>query len=797
MSMQKVAETTAADKPSRQSAIEEAWNRRRGNTWLIVTDLLYAAVAFFFGRTHVLLGAYPLAIAQLSALRGRVWLSLAAAVLGALTMGRAGLVYALASVITVLLRVVVSGTGHAREERAAVPLFSEGRWLRVSAAVIGGFICAVYEVLLEGLSLTAVLYGASMTLLCGAVCFLFSGLDACAVSLRELLLGQAPLFDGVRCHGGSLRAGIEYQLALCAYIFFAALSLSGAVLLGISFAYVLAAALTLLAARRFGALRAMAVGFVSLLGLSPVHAVAYALGGLAAGVLFPLGGAVALLASVSAVGAWSAASGGLAAFVATLPEFAITAMVFFPLSRRLHAEVRLERARATEQSATDMVGTMALSFRAEGYGSVRRLEGALGALSPLLSRLYEERMPEVSEYRALLSDVTDELCREGVALPADAAALGALLDALSVRLFGGAPLTEQSLLPLGGDAAFRRAFLTVYERRLGAWQGARARGCADDGAKLCEAVAKMMNEARLRDEREMAPDTALSRQLTELLAPHGLAGGVIRAFGDRRKYIACAAEDATGERISSPQLLEAIESTAGLRLGKPAFFRKETMALMECRAAPRYRVEAATASAARSSEEVSGDSAACFESADGCCYLVLSDGMGSGEEAHRTSAFSVDYLSRMMGTGCSEGTVLYLLNRLIRGRSEECSATVDMFSFDLLTGEGVFYKSGAAASYIKRTGSLFRIRSRTAPVGLLRALDAERIRVEVQPEDLVILLSDGICGAPEDDPWLIELLNRPHTDDLRAFADYILQEASRRAVSRDDMTVLVARITAA
>ena len=130
----------------------------------------------------------------------------------------------------------------------------------------------------------------------------------------------------------------------------------------------------------------------------------------------------------------------------------------------------------------------------------------------------------------------------------------------------------------------------------------------------------------------------------------------------------------------------------------------------------------------------------------------------------------------------------------MRSRSEECSTSVDLFDFDLITGEGVFYKCGAAASYLKRDGSIFRIRSETAPIGIMKNIDAERIRVEVRGGDYLVMISDGISQTVEDSAWLLEFLAKPITLDVAAYAELIIDEAIKRGRSYDDLSVAVARI---
>ena len=129
-------------------------------------------------------------------------------------------------------------------------------------------------------------------------------------------------------------------------------------------------------------------------------------------------------------------------------------------------------------------------------------------------------------------------------------------------------------------------------------------------------------------------------------------------------------------------------------------------------------------------------------------------------------------------------------------RREECSATVDLFEFDLHTGEATFIKSGAAPSFVKRGDSVFRIRSKTAPIGLMQSIDTEKIRAEILPGDTVIMLSDGIASSPEEAPWLVEMLGRSSRRSTRDLSELILAEARRRSPTDDDMTVSVLRIAA-
>ena len=103
-------------------------------------------------------------------------------------------------------------------------------------------------------------------------------------------------------------------------------------------------------------------------------------------------------------------------------------------------------------------------------------------------------------------------------------------------------------------------------------------------------------------------------------------------------------------------------------------------------------------------------------------------------------------------------SALEMLNCFVRGSGGEQFTTVDLMEADLYTGRARFIKSGAAPSFVIRNGQLYRLHSKTVPVGIMRALDAEAVSFELMAGDTVIMMSDGVTGSYEDCPWLYELL---------------------------------------
>ena len=759
----------------------------------ILYDLAFVCVGFLFARCHLLFGAYPLALAFVSSLPLGVFGALLGAVIGSLTLGRIGMVFAIVTVISAFIRVIISsGEGEGG-------VFGENTLLKMCSSVIGGFICSAYQVLLSGFNESSVLFSVSMILIPPSMTFVFSGLFSMKHTLRAILVGSENIFSFSGKSEKDRLNVIYFEISCLVFLFFLTLSLGGVEIFGISASYVFVSFVTLIAAKRFGALRALAVGFVSSLGVSGVYSVSFALLGLGAGCLFGFGMGYGLISGGGALVLWSVYSSGLVGLVSTLPEYTIAAILSIPILRKISPESTVSENERVEKDAKDMIGAMSLVYQKRYCDNLDALELSLSGIPEIMKKRTALRLSlDFDECESLVKSAAYDFCtgcpgrdycRSENICPAAKNA-----PSLAAKMLSGVPI-EASDINLSDEfcqfpeevaetvlKAAARAQKDKYEKNEAASYGAY------------ELISTLLSEARMQDDSERSVNAILSDKLTAALSEHGFGSGVGRVFGERRLHLIVAGKDTEGEKITSEELKAGIEESLNIRLGTQEFFRREEMVLMECNALPIYTVEYAVAFSPMEEGVCSGDSVRLFESDNGYFYSLISDGMGSGEVAGNTSGFVCDYLEKMLNFSASKETVLHLLNLSLRQRGTECSATVDLFGMDLTTGEVTFIKSGAAPSYVKRESSIFRLRSKTAPLGLLSTIDTEKLRVEVRPSDLVIMFSDGICQSDDDSTWLVELLSRPYKGGLKDYAEYILSEAKRSVSVRDDMSVVVLQI---
>ena len=137
--------------------------------------------------------------------------------------------------------------------------------------------------------------------------------------------------------------------------------------------------------------------------------------------------------------------------------------------------------------------------------------------------------------------------------------------------------------------------------------------------------------------------------------------------------------------------------------------------------------------------------------------------MGSGEAASAASELCAAFLERMLSAGSHVEISVRMLNSFLcargNGSDDECSVTVDLMELDTACGHAVFAKNGAAPTYVIRDGTVYKLRSRSLPLGILHDSAPQFLRFRMHPGDVVVMVSDGVTLGNDECPWLLDLLS--------------------------------------
>ncbi len=195
----------------------------------------------------------------------------------------------------------------------------------------------------------------------------------------------------------------------------------------------------------------------------------------------------------------------------------------------------------------------------------------------------------------------------------------------------------------------------------------------------------------------------------------------------------------------------------------------------------------------RQGQSVSGDKGVFFRTDEGLLYLLLCDGMGSGEGAARASAAAAGIMQKLLRAGVSPELSLRMLGdvMLLKNEGDTDASTVDLMCVDLFTGEARVFKYGAAPSYVKHGGAVRRFGSASFSAGLLLGRNGSGASsTKLAPGDLAVLVTDGVIPGG-DDKWLTGLIASYSGDDPKELSRAILRSAVERGGCGDDMTAVV------
>lgn len=192
-------------------------------------------------------------------------------------------------------------------------------------------------------------------------------------------------------------------------------------------------------------------------------------------------------------------------------------------------------------------------------------------------------------------------------------------------------------------------------------------------------------------------------------------------------------------------------------------------------------------------ERVCGDTLMSFQTEDGTWCLLLCDGMGSGEGARKESSLTCRLLRQFLEAGIAPEAALKTLNSAmsLRGAETGSFTTIDLCTCSPATGELVFYKFGAAPSYLKKGGTVRRITGGSLPAGLRAGAAAPDVtRACLEPGGFAVMISDGVAD-PARDEWLQNLLAGWDGTDPQELAGLILTESIQREQLQDDCGIQV------
>ena len=214
----------------------------------------------------------------------------------------------------------------------------------------------------------------------------------------------------------------------------------------------------------------------------------------------------------------------------------------------------------------------------------------------------------------------------------------------------------------------------------------------------------------------------------------------------------------------------------------------------------KYLLQIGQATKIKDNSPVSGDSILQIRLNDGKYLIALSDGMGSGPEARKSSQIAIKMLERLLMSGFDKDTSIDLINTTIMNVNEEIFATLDIAIIDLYNGKIEFIKNGACPTYVKNNKKVQIIKSLSLPAGILENINLTTYDKDIENQDIIVLCSDGILDANVEyknkELWVKYMLEDIEISNSQKIADIILNEAidNNYGKAKDDMSIIVCKL---
>lgn len=756
-----------------------------------ISGIALGLCAYLLGSARLLFGTSPLGLALLCASPKKILWIFAGLSVSALTLPENAFIYIFAYATAVTVRILarllidvpgesagtLRGRGAAKEAKIrGSAVFTESIYLRMATGAMAAFIVGIFHMISSDFEYYA-LFGSIFSMLCvPAAVFVYAG------AFEE--------------NDSDSRFR---QVAIGAMLVSVTFALRELYLIGISAGAFFAFFITLYVCRHGGIFKGAILGLLAGLAYSPEYAPMFALAGITVGVLWNVSAFGALVAGGAAAMLWGFYIEGASAMSRVLPAVMLSSVCYmgaqkltlFPAARELIFSGRY---------CLDMNNAaIASESRDEAYARISRLSDTFSSLSEIFFNLSDRLgRPPVPELRRMCDKVYDKYCplcpsRE-ICWEIEYNSSRDMLGELSRRL-GEKGIADKDDLPeyMRGRCVALPGIIGEINRECAELH--RSFRLADKTGVLAmeyKSVSSLLSDICEENKKDHAPDKALTSRLAEALAEYGFGEGGVSVYGERRKKIIARGFDVSKGGIGNSDLKRVAEKVCGFPVSEPVIELSENM--MTLRMTSRRRFSAESVIKTRGAEtDICGDSVATFENCDDRYYALISDGMGTGEEASMTSSICSIFLQKMISAGNDEYASVKMLNSFMRSKSGECSSTVDIMGLDLLSGRITFTKCGAALSLVKRGDNVFKLSAETMPLGILDRIDASKLSFDGEDGDVVIMVSDGAIVGDEEGTYLIKMLTEEWEDDLQKMAKRIVAVALEKC-DRDDISVILTRI---
>lgn len=748
---------------------------------MVLTEIVVFMLGFVLMNVRFIFGIYPFGLAFVASQRKYTPFAFCGCLLSLIFTMNLDIVYLIALCGLLGLRLVCS-LMQRRDKRAVIlgeqkqnslldSLFCENVEVRVAICAFCAFGIGVYRVVSQNYSYYEIFVLIFFTIL--------SGLLAYTLSLNKKR--ELPIAYAVLCFG------LLYAIR-------------GLELFSLDVSIIIGYALILYVSKHLGAIKAGAFGLI--LGLCQASAFTpiFSIGGIVSGLLWSISPYLAIMSGFALSVGYGVYAGGYNALISITPELLFVSLIMYPLLRFKMLPVPdfiKENAKGIKS-----IDTVILESRDKrDKERLSTLTTTFESIAQLIKDASDKsKVPSRMDFSSLCLEACEYFCHScpkySICWEKDISTTECNISKLGEELFLNGAVDKQTVEERflhrcpNIDRIIDKINLQSKERLVSTVKNNKLEVASYDYEQISRLLFSTQSE-QIKDEYI---DRQLSERLARVCAKIAFECDEIRVIGRQKKQIIATGVNIERTKCTIDTLKRELEKALQATISTPEFIAQGSYATMYATTTNLFKTKELFDSKIKDGEEINGDSFASFDGLGSKRYMLLCDGMGSGYDANITSTMCTSFLKSILSVTGEKEIALAMLNSLIRARGLESSSTIDLLEIDLMSGKGSFVKSGAAPSYIKRGDKVFKLQSKTMPIGIMRDLDAEELSFELQGGDICIMLSDGIVATKDDNEEMMKLIRSHSEENIDTLPKKILEEAKNRSIIGDDMTVCIAQI---
>lgn len=735
-------------------------------------------LAMILTPVKLMFGLYPFGLALVASCKRYTPFAFVGSVFSVIFFMESSPAYIVALVGILSIRIVASffkksdlrqTLGEKTGGKIAKLMFCEGTELKVSVGALAALGIGIYSVIANGYlyyDIFVLIFG---TVLVGIITYAFSVSFDMKMKKRSFIFAIS-----------SLGFAMSYAL-------------SGKEIQGIDLSIIIAYSLTLYLSKHISGTGAGAIGLI--MGLSQgVLAPVFAIGGIVSGFLWGVSPYLSVMSAFIISMGYGIFIAGYEAIVLLASELLLSTLVMYPLLRfdlipkpSFLAENEVKSIQEYHLEARGEEIRKRLDTLCVSYKDIAKMFRALAD---------KTKNPQRSAYSDMALEICEGYCyscpKESICWERDTATTKENIDKMGNAVYVNSQVSKTDV-----DEKFLHRCPNI-EKIIEELNRKRSEqiteGVRNDKLEISacdyELTAKIIEALNGEYASERIVDARLTERVSRACVGCGLVFDKAEVTEHGGKEIIITGIDIQKSRCTEKELIKAIEDGAGVCLDAPMMENGDAFAMIKVRVKAPFTVKSYKSTSVIEGGEINGDTVTTFEGCDNKQYMLICDGMGSGKEAGLTSGASCDFLEKILCVTSEKRLALSMLNSIIRAKGTECSTTVDLLEIDLVSAEGRFLKSGASPSFIKRGDKVFKLQSKTAPIGIMKRLDAELLSFNLAKGDICVMVSDGVVSGKSDQGWLIDMLKEADAEKIEMLPEQIIKSAKEKNRIKDDMSVL-------